>query len=200
MTEMPLGRLLAASLHQALMDELPQRLDFYEHWLHSEGLRDGSIGMAPMSAVVGFLRAEGEPYGRVVARAGTLAADWWVESLPATRRRFIGWLPRPLRIRAALKVAAEVARSVNSESQVSRRVRGASATVRLTSSVFCSVRESQPLPLCGFYVALVVQTLRHFGIAAAGRSEQCKAVDGTSCVLALDVLATDVATSRAMAA
>lgn len=182
------------------MDELPQRLEFYEHWLHSEGLRDGSIGPAPMSAVVGFLRAEGDAYGRVVARAGTLAADWWIESLPLTRRRVIGWLPRPLRIRAALRVAAEIAESVNSESRVSRRVRGAVATLGVTSSIFCSVRSSQTLPLCGFYVALVLQTLRHFGFEAAGHSAQCKAMEGPTCVMAIDVSNTDSASPPAIAA
>jgi hypothetical protein len=200
MTEIALGRLLAASLHQALMDELPQRLEFYEHWLHSEGLRDGSIGLAPMSAVVGFLRAEGDGYGRVVARAGTLAADWWIESLPGTRRRVIGWLPRPLRIRAALRVAAEIAESVNSESRVSRRVRGGVATMGVTSSIFCSVRSSQPLPLCGFYVALVIQVLRHFGFEAVGRTAQCKAMEGTSCVMSIDFSVTGLASPPAIAA
>jgi hypothetical protein len=153
-----------------------------------------------MTAVVGFLRAEGEPYHRVVARAGVLAADWWVESLPATHRRFVRWLPRPLRLRAALKVAGEIARAVNSESQVSRRVRGTSATVKLTASVFCSVRASQPSPLCGFYVALVVATLKHFGIAAVGHSTQCRAVEGPTCVLTFDVSATDATASPALAA
>jgi hypothetical protein len=198
---MQLGRLLAASLHQAVADELPQRLDFYEHWLHSEGLRDGTIGMAPISAVVGFLRAEGEPYGRVVARAGTLAADWWVASLPASRRRLIGWLPRSLRVRAALRVAGEIARAINTESEVSRRVRKSSVEWRLTSSVFCSVRSAQAFPLCGFYVALLVQTLGHFGLAASGRTERCKAVDGPACVLALDIREAGTAASPpAMAA
>jgi hypothetical protein len=153
-----------------------------------------------MTAVVGFLRAEGEPYHRVVARAGVLAADWWVESLPATQRRFVSWLPRPLRLRAALKVAGAIARAVNSESQVSRRVRGMSATVKLTASVFCSVRASQPSPLCGFYVALVVETLKQFGIAAVGHSTQCRAVEGPTCVLTFDVSATDATVSPALAA
>src|SRR5439155_25272548 len=51
MTDARIRRVLAASLHQAIGDVLPQRLDFYEVWLKSEGLRDGSIGLAPMTAV-----------------------------------------------------------------------------------------------------------------------------------------------------
>jgi hypothetical protein len=129
-----------------------------------------------------------------------LAADWSIATLPATRRRVIGWLPRPLRIRAALRVAAEIAESVNSESRVSRRVRGAVATVGVTSSVFCNVRASQPLPLCGFYVALLVQTLRHFGVHAVAHTSQCKAMDGNTCVVAIDLSATDLVSPPAMAA
>ena len=60
MTEGHLGRLLPACLHQAIADVLPQRLEFYEEWLDPVGLRDGSIGLAPISAVIGFLRTEGE--------------------------------------------------------------------------------------------------------------------------------------------
>src|SRR5687768_6715846 len=195
MTEMQLGRLLAASLHQAVADELPQRLEFYEHWLHSEGLRDGTIGQAPISAVIGFLRAEGEPYGRVVARAGQLSAEWWVESLPASRRRFIGWLPRALKVRAALRVAAELARAINSSSEVSRRVRGPSVEWRLTSSVFCAVRSTQTAPLCGFYVALVVRALALFGLEASGRTDGCKAIEGPACIVALQLTAAGKGTS-----
>ncbi|MEO8070473.1 MAG: hypothetical protein ABI652_03655, partial [Acidobacteriota bacterium] len=99
MTDTRTGRLLAACLHQAIVDVLPQRLDFYENWLHSEGLRDGSIGLAPITAVVGFLRTEGAAYDAVVARAGQLAADWTVASLASVPRRVIIWLPRRLRAR-----------------------------------------------------------------------------------------------------
>ena len=37
MTEAQLGRLLAACLHQAIADVLPQRLEFYEEWLDPRG-------------------------------------------------------------------------------------------------------------------------------------------------------------------
>src|SRR5262245_40602279 len=105
MTEARVGRLLAASLHQAIAEVLPDRLDFYEEWLHPDGLRDGSIGRAPLSGVIGFLRLEGDNYGRVVSRAGTLAADWTVLSMTAMKRRVVSALPRALRTRAAMRIA-----------------------------------------------------------------------------------------------
>ena len=70
MSDTGIGRLLVASLHQAISELLPTRLDFYEHWLSSEGLRYGRIGLAPLGAVLSFLREEGEAYDRVTTRAG----------------------------------------------------------------------------------------------------------------------------------
>jgi hypothetical protein len=201
MTEEHPGRLLAASLHEALVEELPERLEFYEHWLHSEGLRGGSIGRAPISAVLGFLRAEGEAYDRVVARAGDLAADWAVASIPASRRRLIGWLPRPMRLRAALRVAAAIARTVNPETRCVRRVRRrGTAELHVSGSVFCAARSPQTAPLCGFYAALVVRTLQRFDLQAVARLDRCRAVEGTACVVLLTIDGTAAAIPPAVAA
>lgn len=41
MTEAGIGRLLPASLHQAIADVLPTRLEFYEAWVNPAGLRIG---------------------------------------------------------------------------------------------------------------------------------------------------------------
>ena len=49
MREDGIGRVLVASLHQAIADILPTRLGFYENWLNAEGLREGTIGLAPLS-------------------------------------------------------------------------------------------------------------------------------------------------------
>ncbi len=187
MTEARVGRLLGACLHQAIVDVLPQRLEFYEHWLHSEGLRDGSIGLAPTIAVVGFLRTEGQAYEAVVVRAGQLAAEWTVQSLPAFRRRAIDWLPRRFRTRAALRIAADVVRSISSASRASSRLRRNQARLDVVSSLFCTVREAQPAPLCGFYVGVATGALAQFGIAASGRVEHCRAVGGSTCVITLDI-------------
>src|ERR671918_383445 len=78
MNEAGIGRLLVASLHQAIADLLPTRLEFYEAWLNPTGLRDGRIGLAPLAAVLSFLRQEGEQYTLVAARAGEYTAEWWV--------------------------------------------------------------------------------------------------------------------------
>lgn len=200
MTEGRVGRLLAPCLHQAILDRLPQRLDFYEHWLHSEGLRDGSIGLSPMIAVLGFLRTEGEAYDHVVSRAGQLAAEWTVTSLSSFERRAIAWLPRPLRARAALRVAARIVESICSSSKASSRVRRREARFSVKSSLFCDVREHQAAPLCGFYRAVAVGTLNALGVPAVGRVERCHAVNGDVCLITLDLFGAEAAADPAMAA
>jgi hypothetical protein len=193
MTEVHLGRLLAASLHQAIGEELPMRLEFYEHWLHSEGMRDGSIGVAPMVAILGFLRTEGEAYERVMVKAGDLSAEWTLLSFSPARRRVITMLPRWLRVRAAVRAARDVALSVSSGTRVSARVRGTSATIEFAASLFCVVRGMHTLPLCSFYRALAVRTLELLGVPAEGHVSTCRAVGGASCTVVLDLNRSSVA-------
>ena len=138
MTEARIGRLLAACLHQAIGDVLPMRLEFYEVWLHSEGMRDGSIGLAPMSAVLGFLRTE-PAYGEIVARAGRFAAQWTIESMTPLQRRSIDWLPAPLRTRAVFRVTAGIVRHVCTSSRMSARTRRGHAHIDVKGSLFCVV-------------------------------------------------------------
>lgn len=183
MTEGHIGRLAAASLHQAIGEELPQRLDFYENWLHSEGLRDGGIGRAPMLAVLGFLRTEGDAYQRVVERAGALAAEWALMSLPPFRRRMVAWMPTRFRVGAALRVAGAIGEEVDSLSRFRVRSRGATARVEVTASLFCAARGVQAAPLCGFYRALALTTLAHFGLPSTVRVGQCRAMGAAQCVI-----------------
>ena len=96
-----IGRVLVASLHQGIADTLPTRLGFYENWLHAEGLRDGTIGLAPLYAVLSFLRQEGEAYEKITTCAGEYAAEWTVESMAPLERPLIKSAPAWLRSRLA---------------------------------------------------------------------------------------------------
>jgi hypothetical protein len=185
MTEGHIGRLVAASLHQAIGEELPLRLDFYETWLHSEGLREGNIGLGPMLAVLGFLRTEGDAYDRVVERAGALAAEWTLMSLPSFRLRMIRWMPRRLRMRAAVRVAGAIAGTVDTRTRLLVKAKGRSGRIEVVSSVFCSVRGVQVVPLCGFYRSLALTTTAYFGLPSAAQVQQCRAMGSMSCVIDL---------------
>lgn len=200
MTDVHLGRLVAASLHQAIGEELPQRLEFYENWLHSEGLRDGSIGLGPMLAVIGFLRTEGPGYDRVVGRAGALAAEWSLMTVGPFRRRMVRWLPGRLRMRAALRQAEAIVRAADSRTRLRVRTRRRTARIELSASVFCTVRAIQTAPLCGFYHAIVLTTLAHFGLDSTAEVNACRALGDTSCVISFRVGASDPLRATAAAA
>jgi alpha-D-ribose 1-methylphosphonate 5-triphosphate synthase subunit PhnG len=201
MTEVRIGRLLAACLHQAIAEELTDRLEFYETWLRSETLRSGAIGLAAIRAVAGFLRTEGEAYDRVMARAGTLAAEWSLMQVSPVRLKVIGWLPMPIRARAAMRAAGAVVQEAGSTSRARARVRRGRVDVDVAASVFCEVRDRPRAPLCAFYLAVSIETLRHFGIAAHGRVERCVAIEpGASCRLVLELDGAVTAVDPAIAA
>ena len=110
MNRVGVGRMLVASLHQGISDLIPTRLEFYENWLNPKGMRDGKIGLAPLAAVLSFLRQEGDPYTLVTSRAGQYAAQWTFDSLTPLQRSFIRALPVMMRARMAMHLAKKVVR------------------------------------------------------------------------------------------
>jgi hypothetical protein len=178
MSEPRIGRVLVASLHQAIADVLPGRLEFYENWLNANGLREGTIGLAPLSAVLSFLRTEGEAYNLIADRAGEYAADWTVSGMPLLERRAIAALPVPLRARFALRTASGLVRSTYPGSRAIVRLRRGTASIDLRGSLFCEVREASVLPLCGFYAAAIAGVLQRFSLRADARVNECRAAGG----------------------
>lgn len=181
MAEARIGRVIVASLHQAIVDVLPQRLDFYENWLNSNGLREGTIGLAPLLAVISFLRTEPGAYQDVMTRAGEYAADWWVSGMSPSKRRVILAMPLWLRARLAVGVARGLIRDSYSGSRASSRVRKQTVIVDVQGSVFCTVRETAPFPLCGYYASLVERVLKLFQVPADARASHCRAIGNAAC-------------------
>ena len=188
MSEPRIGRVLVASLHQGIADVLPDRLEFYENWLNVNGLREGTIGLAPLSAVLSFLRAEGPVYGEITSTAGTYAAEWTVRSLPGLERRLISVLPGPMRARAALRVARSLVRETYPGSRAIVRFRRNTASIDLRGSLFCEVRKVSAAPLCGYYATAIAQVLRLFSVGAEAQVLECRAAGGRrGCSLAITV-------------
>lgn len=178
MSEPRIGRVLVASLHQAIAEILPMRLEFYENWLNAAGLREGTIGLGPLSAVLSFLRSEGEAYNLVTARAGEYAADWTIGNMSVLERRMIRVLPMPLRTRAALRSARALVRATYPGSRAVVRWRRRQASIDLRGSLFCEVRGASPLPLCGFYASATARVLARFALPAEVRVSECRAGGG----------------------
>ena len=183
MREAGIGRVLVASLHQGIADILPTRLGFYENWLNAEGLREGTIGLAPLYAVLSFLRQEGDAYRLITARAGEYAAEWTVQSMPPVQRAMIKAAPVWLRSRMLLRLARQLVHSSYTGSRAIARLRRGTASFDLRASVFCQVREPVAHPLCGFYAAAFTRLLALFDIGARTEVVACRGTGETSCVL-----------------
>ena len=190
MTDAAVGRLLVASIHQSIADVLPMRLEFYESWLNPSGLRDGKIGVAALTAVLSFLRREGEPYLTVAARAGEYTAEWTFAELPAFQRTTIRAMPPAIRLRLALVAARRMVRRTFGGSRAVVHLRKQGIVIDIRGSIFCAVRQPAEQPLCEFYAAAIGRVLHLFGVEADVGTERCRATGSSAaCIMSLLVRA-----------
>lgn len=159
------------------------RLEFYEEWLSPKGLRDGRMGLAPLQAVLSFLRQEGELYEPVVERAGELAAGWWLAELPSVRRAVTTSGPFWLRGRLALGLCQDLIRQTFRDSHVTVVWAAGQGQVTLGTCVFCDVREPVAHRLCGFYVSAITAVMGAVGLSSTVEVSTCRATGGAACVL-----------------
>jgi bacteriochlorophyll 4-vinyl reductase len=188
MRQAGIGRVLVASLHQGIADILPTRLGFYENWLNAEGLREGTIGLAPLYAVLSFLRQEGEAYQIITTRAGEYAAEWTVQSMPSMQRAMIKAAPVWLRSRLLLRLARRLVRSSYQGSRAISRLRRGQASVDVRASIFCTVRDPVAHPLCGYYAAAFTRLLLLFNVAARTDVVACRGKGEPTCLLKVALL------------
>jgi len=187
MTEGGVGRLLVASLHQAIADVLPARLEFYEAWLNPVGLREGRIGLARLAAVLSFLRQEGDAYRWVTERAGEYAAEWTVADLAPLHSSVIRHAPMRLRARLVMRVARAMIRSTYRGSSGVVRWRKARGAVDIRGSLFCEVRDPVDHPLCEYYASAIRRAMRLFGVDADVATERCRATGAGQCAMVVSV-------------
>lgn len=185
MKDAAIGRVLVASLHQAIADLLPTRLEFYENWLNRWHLREGRLGLAPLVAVISFLRKEGDSYFLITARAGEHAADWTFDSLPGYRQRLYTACPLPVRQKLAVMLARQLIRRTYTGTRAIVRLRRGAGEIDLRGSLFCTVREPGAQPLCHFYAAAVTRLLGRLDLDGEAHVARCRAVGDAGCVLSL---------------
>jgi hypothetical protein len=183
------GRLLVASLHQSIAEELPSRLEFYESWLSPAGLRDGRIGLAPLAAVLSFLRQEsGDPYLKITARAGEYGARWLVDGMSPHQHRLVLTLPRPLRLWLVMRMARRLVRHTYGGSRaIIHRAAHGRGHIDLRGSVFCQVRDRVPRPLCEYYASALRYLLQRFELPHDAQATECRAVGAARCLIALAI-------------
>lgn len=181
------GRILVASLHQGISDLMPTRLEFYENWLNPTGMRDGKIGLAPLAAVLSFLRQEGEPYTLVTQRAGEYAAQWTFDNLSPIERSLIRALPVMMRARMAMQLAKRVVRRSYLFSRGVPKLRRGQGTFTVKNSIFCTVREPFDWPLCVFYSAALSHLFALVSVSGEVRVDACLGAGDPGCVIAVNV-------------
>jgi hypothetical protein len=184
-----IGRVLVASLHQGIADVLPTRLGFYENWLNAEGLRGGTIGLGPVTAVLSFLRQEGAAYNNITTRAGEYAAEWTVETMSSFQRSILNGAPEWLRARLLLRVARRLVSDCYQANRAASRVRKGTARVELEGSIFCTVRDRVEQPLCGFYAAMYTRLFALFNLALPASVVACRATGEAACSLTIPLTA-----------
>jgi hypothetical protein len=101
------GRVLLASLHQAIGEVLPARLEFYEQWLRPPDHPDEALRIASFGAMLSALQHEDDSQ-HVIARAGQYAAIRSFEQLSALRRAYLRILPRRIRARKAVGLVVRI--------------------------------------------------------------------------------------------
>lgn len=185
MIEAGIGRLLVASLHQGIADLLPTRLEFYEAWLNPAGLRHGTIGLAPLAAVLSFLRLEGEPYRLIAARAGEYTAEWTVADMSAFRRAVIRAAPPGLRVHLVMRVARTMIRNTYRGSRAIVRWKKGRGAVDIRGSIFCGVRDRTEQPLCEFYASAIRRLMYLFNLDVEVGTEQCRATGAGQCLMSV---------------
>jgi hypothetical protein len=189
MTDAGVGRLLVASLHQGIADLLPSRLEFYESWLNPSGLRDGRIGLAPLAAVLSFLRQEGAPYQLVAARAGEYTAEWTVAEMAPIQRTIIRSAPPVIRARLAMRIGRQMVRRTYGGATAVVRWKKDQAAIDLQGSVFCQVRNRVPNPLCEFYASALRRLMYLLNVEVDVGTERCRATGAAQCLMTIFVRA-----------
>jgi hypothetical protein len=186
MSESRIGRIVVASLHEALADQLPLRLDFYESYLPPMGMRSGRIGVASFTAALSFLRFEEGAYDAVVRQAGRFAAEWSLDEVSPMRRAFWMQLPARQRQRRGMSLTARLADQTvrTARGHVTRPWRQPLLTI--TGSPFCELRQRSAAPLCGFYAAAMERFCELLGIPVAARITACRAVGADRCQVAAE--------------
>ncbi|MBA2353090.1 MAG: hypothetical protein H0V80_00330 [Acidobacteria bacterium] len=186
MSEARIDRLLAAAIHQAIADLLPDRLDFYESYLRPRGWREDAVNLAPVSAVLSFLRhEENGTYDAVMIRAATYAADWWLAAQSWPLRRAGRITPQWYRVRQFARLSHQHFEQSYRGTKAKVRIDGMQIDIEVRGSIFCSTREPTDHPHCRYYLAFAEALFERDGVASRGQLTSCRALGADACGLRL---------------
>lgn len=175
-------RVLLASLHQAIAEVLPARLEFYEKWLKAPELDSPELDAASFTAMLGSLRNEGDVSDLVVSRAGQHAGARSFEKLFVLTRAYLRVLPRRMRARRAVRLVVAFLPALYPETRADMIQRGGTVFIGIDGSPFCSARGPAIHPSCDFYSSAIETFLTRFKLHPAVRVSRCRASGSKSCL------------------
>ncbi len=176
------GRVLLASLHQAVGEVLPARLEFYEPWLQPPDHPDEALRSASFGTMLSALQHEDDSQN-VIARAGQYAAIRSFEKLTALRRAYLRILPRRIRARMAVGLIVRILPTLYPEARIDVTRRGGAIFIGIEASPFCTPIKTAERPSCHFYSNTVTTFLQLFRLSPAVRVSRCRASGTPSCLV-----------------
>ena len=105
-----------------------------------------------------------------------------------------------IRLRSHSGAALSIARWIGVIDWTVQSAAYSPARVDLRASVFCTVREKVPYPLCGFYAAAFTRLLALFDIGASTEVVACRATGESTCVLNVSLVTGQPAASASVEA
>jgi hypothetical protein len=108
--------------------------------------------------------------------------------MPPIQRALIKAAPVWLRGRLLLRLASRLVSNSYRGSRAVFRLRQGTASIDLRASIFCTVREPAPQPLCGFYVSAFTRLLALFNLRAHTEVVTCRGTGQATCVLKVALL------------
>jgi len=114
----------------------------------------------------------------------------WLPSSCAgsTRDRAASASPAWLRGRLLVRLSRHLVRRTYQGSRVVSRLRRGTANLDVRASLFCTVREPVPQPLCGFYAAAFTRLLSLFNLGARAEVVACRGTGEPTCVVRIQPL------------
>jgi len=174
------GRVLLESLHQAVDEVLPARVEFYERWLKPDATQN--VSAASFAAMLSVLHQEGAASHVIFDFAGQYAAVRSFNGLLALRRAFMRMLPRRLRARMATRLLIRVLARLHGETRIDMSRRRSTVFINVEGSPFCAAAPPAEPPTCRFYSTFILTFLQLFHLRAAVRVTRCRASGVPSCL------------------
>jgi len=142
-------------------------------------------GLAPLAAVLSFLRQEGDPYRLIAGRAGEYTAEWTVSSMSGFEKAVIRAAPPGLRVHLVMRIARKMIRSTYKGSRAVVRWRKGKGAIDIRGSIFCEVRDRTEQPLCEFYASAIRRLMYLFNVEVEVDTEQCRATGAGQCLMSV---------------